>query len=344
MKDLHRTFIIKEVQERVSSVAISDTGTRSSQSSATGSADEVALDLQPLKNILLAYSLRNPAVGYCQSMNFVCAMLLLHLEEEQAFWALAALVETLLLADYYAPSMIGTRVDQLTFQSCLAWKLPKLFAHIRSLDVILEPILCPWFLCLFLHVLPLDAVQRIWDCFFFEGNVILFRVGLALCKLLEPELLAADDVCSLFVLLKKPLEGRPSEQLVEPLLAAAFDKSWMGSIPRAALDHFRGEHLATLQEIDREAAGRDKTVFGEMGSGRSDKSDASATIFKGVERSLACVLQSVGLRESTCSLCGFVSDIGSCHSIFCHLSRASLSAGRLTPGRETTWMRTVLTS
>ena len=51
----------------------------------------------PLKNILLAYSVRNPQVGYCQSMNFLCAMLLLYLEEEQAFWVLAALVEVLRL-------------------------------------------------------------------------------------------------------------------------------------------------------------------------------------------------------------------------------------------------------
>ena len=87
----------------------------------------------PLKNILLAYSVRNPQVGYCQSMNFLCAMLLLYLEEEQAFWVLAALVEVLLLSDYYAPSMLGSRVDQLTFQSCLAWKLPRIFAHLRGM-------------------------------------------------------------------------------------------------------------------------------------------------------------------------------------------------------------------
>jgi len=33
-----------------------------------------------LNRVLLAYSLHNPQIGYCQSMNFICAFLLLHME------------------------------------------------------------------------------------------------------------------------------------------------------------------------------------------------------------------------------------------------------------------------
>jgi hypothetical protein len=68
--------------------------------------------LAPLRRLLIAYSVRNPAVGYCQSMNFLAAVLLLHLTEEQAFWVLAALIEDILPADYYSVSMLGSRVDQ----------------------------------------------------------------------------------------------------------------------------------------------------------------------------------------------------------------------------------------
>jgi hypothetical protein len=271
----------------------------------------------PLKNILLAYSLRNPRVGYCQSMNFLCAMLLLHLDEEQAFWVLASLVERLLLNDYYAPTMIGSRVDQLTFQSCLAWKLPRIFAHLRAMDVILEPILCPWFLCMFLHVLSLDTVQRIWDCFFFEGNVILFRMGLAICKLLETEIMQSDDIGSLFMLLKKPFENECTDELINTLISAAFDKSWLGSIPRSALDNFRGQHLSTLREMDIETqsrkAGGVNSVFN---CGKDNKEECeekklkSAVIYSGVERSLACVLQSVR-KNSQATMCLLLINISS---------------------------------
>jgi hypothetical protein len=45
-----------------------------------------------LKNVLMCYSIRNPHIGYCQSMNFIAALFLLFLDEESAFWLLATLV------------------------------------------------------------------------------------------------------------------------------------------------------------------------------------------------------------------------------------------------------------
>ena len=45
--------------------------------------------LSPLRNILYAYSIRNPNVGYCQSMNFLAAFLLIRFTEAQAFWVLS---------------------------------------------------------------------------------------------------------------------------------------------------------------------------------------------------------------------------------------------------------------
>lgn len=87
--------------------------------------------LLPLRHLLYAYSERNPDIGYCQSMNFIGAVLLLYLSEEQAFWVLAAMIEDILPPNYYSVNMMGSRVDQLVFYSCLAWKLPKLYAHFK---------------------------------------------------------------------------------------------------------------------------------------------------------------------------------------------------------------------
>ena len=48
-----------------------------------------------LRRVLLAFSVHKPDVGYCQSMNYVAAMLLLCLElsEERAFWVMVALID-----------------------------------------------------------------------------------------------------------------------------------------------------------------------------------------------------------------------------------------------------------
>lgn len=48
-----------------------------------------------LRRVLVAFSVHKPDVGYCQSMNYIAAMLLLCLElsEERAFWVMVALID-----------------------------------------------------------------------------------------------------------------------------------------------------------------------------------------------------------------------------------------------------------
>ena len=50
-------------------------------------------DVDAMRNILGAFILRNPTVGYCQGMNFITARLLTCLEEEEAFWVLVQIIE-----------------------------------------------------------------------------------------------------------------------------------------------------------------------------------------------------------------------------------------------------------
>jgi hypothetical protein len=47
---------------------------------------------QALFHVLVAYSMYNPTLGYTQGMSSIAAMLLMYLNEEDAFWAMVVLI------------------------------------------------------------------------------------------------------------------------------------------------------------------------------------------------------------------------------------------------------------
>ena len=63
--------------------------------------------------MLLAYSLHNPELEYCQGFNRIAAIALLFLDEEEAFWCLLYILEVLLPETYYKKQMVGAQVDQV---------------------------------------------------------------------------------------------------------------------------------------------------------------------------------------------------------------------------------------
>ncbi|EGC39866.1 hypothetical protein DICPUDRAFT_147294 [Dictyostelium purpureum] len=159
-----------------------------------------------LKNILTAYSWRNPSIGYTQSMNIVVAVFLLYLEEEEAFWLLCTLCEDL-VPDYYRPGMVGSIADQKTLENLLAIYLPSIDQHLKKVNCPLSMIILPWLLCLFIGYLQTELSLRVLDCLFYEGPEILFKVALAFFKVNEQNILDCKSAEDILLLLKTPVKN-----------------------------------------------------------------------------------------------------------------------------------------
>ncbi|GFY84607.1 Ypt/Rab-GAP domain of gyp1p superfamily protein [Actinidia rufa] len=180
-----------------------------------------------LRRLLTAYARHNPSVGYCQAMNFFAGLLLLLMPEENAFlkhsfltfsfisWKntwhsvtyLCCLTLMSILDDYfdgyYSEEMIESQVDQLVFEELVRERFPKLVNHLDYLGVQVAWVTGPWFLSIFMNMLPWESVLRVWDVLLFEGNrVMLFRTALALMELYGPPLATTKDAGDAVTLLQ----------------------------------------------------------------------------------------------------------------------------------------------
>jgi hypothetical protein len=112
--------------------------------------------LASLRRVLVAYSWRNPTVGYCQSMNILCAVFLLFMSEEEAFWLLSVLVEKVLYG-YYSSPMIELMVDLNVLEKLAAKFLPGILQHISNLGHSLALLAPAWFIAVFFSTLPWEV-------------------------------------------------------------------------------------------------------------------------------------------------------------------------------------------
>ena len=151
-----------------------------------------------MRNILTAYAAHDPETGYVQSMNFLCAFLLLAgLSEEDAFWVLVALV-TKVVPGYFSEGMAATKLDQRLFLSLVHKNLPPVGLQFETIapDCIVPAIISgQWLLTLFVNVLPVSVTMLLWDLIFqSQSRTPLFAMSLALLERAEQEILTCDEM------------------------------------------------------------------------------------------------------------------------------------------------------
>lgn len=101
-------------------------------------------------------------------MNLVASTLLLvHADEEEAFWVLAALVERILPDGFFSPTLLPSRACPLVLLDYVHEGMPKLAAHLAELGIDLPAICFSWFLSLFTDCLPVEVRIRHLCVFFF---------------------------------------------------------------------------------------------------------------------------------------------------------------------------------
>ncbi|CAA0830049.1 Ypt/Rab-GAP domain of gyp1p superfamily protein [Striga hermonthica] len=193
-----------------------------------------------LRRILTAYARHNPSVGYCQAMNFFAGLLLLLMPEENAFWTLVGILDDY-FDGYYSEEMLESQVDQLVLEELVRERFPKLVNHLDYLGVQVAWVTGPWFLTIFMNMLPWESVLRVWDVLLFEGNrVMLFQTALALMELYGPALVTTKD-------------AGDAVTLLQSLAGSTFDSSQLVLTACMAFPNVQEARLQELRDKHRPA-------------------------------------------------------------------------------------------
>lgn len=151
-----------------------------------------------LRRILRGIAWLFPDIGYCQGTGVIAACLLLFMEEENAFWMMATIVEDLLPASYYSSTLLGIQADQRVMQTLIANYLSTVDETLKKHDIELSLITLHWFLTIFANVVHMKILVRIWDWFFYEGSIVLFQLTLGMLKLKEKDLHNLENSAQIF--------------------------------------------------------------------------------------------------------------------------------------------------
>ncbi|KAK9765453.1 hypothetical protein K7432_006209 [Basidiobolus ranarum] len=176
-----------------------------------------------LFNVLKAYSVYDPEIGYAQGLGYIVAVLLFHsqMSESEAFNVFVRLMQSHDLREIFLTDLRNLECRIYQFRCLLSSHFPKLVQHLDRHNIRTAMYTTSWFLTLFTNVLPLPIIFRLLDVMLLEGvTVTVMRMGLALLNQSSLELLNLDDYGELMKVVTGTIfEVPPSkeEELIQSL-------------------------------------------------------------------------------------------------------------------------------
>lgn len=136
-----------------------------------------------LHSLLAAYVCYRPDVGYVQGMSYIAAILILNMEQYDAFICFANLLNQPLHLAAFTLNQTQMQAYYNAYNEIFNYNLPKLYSHFQKSGLTPDLYLLDWIYTIFAKAMPLDVACRVWDVFLRDGDEFIFRtaVGKLFC-------------------------------------------------------------------------------------------------------------------------------------------------------------------
>lgn len=152
-----------------------------------------SLGQNQLFNVLKAYSIFNPEVGYCQGMGFIAGMLLSHMDELDAFNLLVALMKKegeYNMQGLYKPGLPLLNEYLAQLDKMIDSDMPRLGDHFTALGIETSMFASQWILTLFVYNLEWSQAKLMMNLFLVFKMDIVLKFALYILQRCEKELLS----------------------------------------------------------------------------------------------------------------------------------------------------------
>ena len=140
--------------------------------------------------MLKAYAIYDNEIGYVQGMNYLAAILLIHInDEEKAFWCLVHLLfrkNWRMIYDNNTPKLLNL-LDLV--KERMAKEDPQMLRHLEKEDFSMVAAFSPVFITLYIYQIPVEYSKRIFEYFIFEGETALMKVLFKMLSLKRKDIL-----------------------------------------------------------------------------------------------------------------------------------------------------------
>ncbi|XP_048456691.1 TBC1 domain family member 1 isoform X3 [Rhincodon typus] len=261
-----------------------------------------------LYNLLKAYSLLDPEVGYCQGLSFVAGILLLHMSEDDAFHMLKFLMYDMGLRKQYRPDMIILQIQMYQLSRLLHDYHRDLYSHFEENEISPSLYAAPWFLTVFASQFPLGFVARVFDMIFLQGSEVIFKVALSLLGSHKPLILQHESLESIVDFIKCTLPNLGLVQM-EKTINQVFEMDLSKQLQAYEVEY----HVLQDELIDSSAAMSDNERLEKLeknnNSLRKQNSDlleeleVAHTKIESLEATVKALLSNEGrLKQVICTL------------------------------------------
>ncbi|KAM7436732.1 hypothetical protein ABFA07_013546 [Porites harrisoni] len=193
--------------------------------------DRYGIKQQALFHVLAAYSMYNVEVGYCQGMSGIAALLLMYLNEEDAFWALSALLtdKKHAMHGFFVPGFPKLLRFQEHHDRILKKLLSRLFKNLEKEGCHSTLYTLKWFMQCFLDRTPFTLTLRLWDIFMLEGDRLLTAMAYNIMKM-HRKIFVKMGLEEVVQFLQERMHSYPydDDEVIDMLQATMFELKRLG--------------------------------------------------------------------------------------------------------------------